>query len=143
MTRQSILFGGGGIPKLGTDTDWPFDKNSAATSYRVISAFDASSGPADIFGGATPAVAGPGMFTYMELTGLTDSEALTITLIVDGVTRWNKAITQSGTTHLLMGNTLAGAGFPEGYRFESTWVLNLTTAVDSSINIQYMWRPIL
>ena len=138
----SSITGGGGSAgvNLAPDLTFPSSINAEAG---VVSAtgIDASSGLTEIL-----SVTGKFIVDYMYLSALT-AENLTVKLTVDGVVVWNSTFT-SGTELALLGghNGISlghGPSSSASILCNSSLVLEVQTATDTSISFSYLARPIL
>lgn len=135
MTINTSAFGGGGIPKLGADLTWPSVSDAAGGVPSVT--FDPS-------GGLTTALSLTGKFaiSWLELFGLTNSETYTVKLTVDGVVIWNDTFAHgSGNIYLL--GTASNANPEIPISCNSTFLLEVQSAVDTSVSLRYKVRPIV
>ena len=126
---------GGGLPQLAPDLTYPSDKASSTTTYRIITSIDATAG-------LTTALALSGKWSVSNLyfSNMT-TETVTIKLTVDDVVVWNDTFT-SGTSERLLGATSV-IPIPEAYGCKSSFLLEIQTATDNNIQLQYLARPLL
>ena len=129
---------GGGLPQLAPDLTYPGDRsNLNLRTYKEITGINASLG-------LTTALSLSGKFAISLLRfGGASAELMTVKLTVDGVIVWNDSYTGTSTQQYLLGNTSAGAGVSETIECNTSFLLELQTATDTSVNLQYMARPIL
>ncbi len=130
--------GSGGLPQLAPDLTYPGDRrNLNITTYKEITGINASLG-------LTTALSLSGKFAISLLRfGGTSAELMTIKLTVDGVVIWNDSYTGTSSSQYLLGNVAGGAGTSETIQCNTSFLLELQTATDTSVNLQYMARPIL
>lgn len=140
-TSLAGLVGGGGgssLPMLAPDLTYPNDRLQASATIKRITGIDAS-------GGVTTAInlTGKYMVSFLRLASLTN-ESLLVKLTVDGTIIWNDTITSSGTTVSLLGTERATANqtVPETVSCASSFLLEVQTATDTSIDLWYLARPI-
>ena len=131
MTIKLSSKGGGGTPKLATELTYPSSIGTA--HYKQIVGINATAG-------LTTALSLSGRF-FIELIQFINltAETITVKLTVDGVTIWNDTFT-SGTSLPLIGNTSVGSN---AVKCDSTFLLEIQTATDTSIDLRYIARPIL
>ena len=130
---------GGGLPQLAPDLTYPGDRvNLNLRTYKQIAGINASLG-------LTTALSLSGGFavSLLRFTNTT-AELMTVKLTVDGVVIWNASFTGTGTAgQYLLGNMSAGAGVSETVQCNTSFLLEIQTATDTTINLEYMARPIL
>ena len=143
MTINTSSFGGGGLPKLTPDLLF-FDRQGGSNIIYSTATIDAS-------GGLTTALSltGKYMLNSVGFVNLTN-ETVTVKLTIDGVIIINNTFTVSGTSISVINTyngvsattTLSQMGFtPVGC--DSSFLLEIQTATDTSILLQYNVRPIL
>ena len=142
MTINTSSFGGGGLPKLTPDLLF-FDRLGNSSAIVSSASIDAS-------GGLTTALSltGKYMINSVGLSGMT-AETVTIKLTIDGVIIINNTFTS--TTSVSVVNTYNGTATttsPSQIGFtpigcDSTFLLEVQTATDTNISLQYNVRPIL
>ena len=140
--RLSGLGGSGGLPKLAPDLGFfESTENNRGTQKTLI---------IDPSGGLTTALSLTGKFAIsgIGLQGLT-AENLTVELTVDGVVIYNDTfvsntalsiLNASSGGQLLSSNTFADV---RAITCDSSFLLRLQTATDTSVTVNYMVRPIL
>ena len=130
---------GGGLPQLAPDLTYPGDRvNLNIRTYKQIAGIDATSG-------LTTALSLSGKFaiSLLRFTNTT-AELMTVKLTVDGVVIWNDSFNGLSTAgQYLLGNMSAGAGVSETVQCNTSFLLEIQTATDTTINLEYMARPIL
>lgn len=135
---SKIAGGGGGLPQLAPDLNYPANKDNA-NNYYFITGIDAS-------GGLTPVLSLSGKFEISNLA-LHDQtvESNTYKLTVDGVVIWNATRPGQGTPDLFIGGTLnsSSAATDAVISCETSFLFEVQTATDTSIALQYLARPIL
>tara|TARA_R110002153_G_scaffold47169_1_gene133393 strand:+ start:135 stop:665 length:531 start_codon:yes stop_codon:yes gene_type:complete len=131
--------GGGGLPQLAPDLTYPGDrKNQNLRTYKEITGINASLG-------LTTALSLSGKFAISLLRFITIApEPMTIKLTIDGVVIWNDLFTgAAATSQYLLGNIQAGMGVSEAIQCNTSFLLEIQTATDTSVDLYYMARPIL
>ena len=131
--------GSGGLPQLAPDLTYPGDRvNLNIRTYKRIAGIDATSG-------LTTALSLSGKFAISLLRfSSTSVELMTVKLTVDGVVIWNDSFTSSASSGpYLLGNVAAGQAVSETMQCNTSFLLEIQTATDTSINLYYMARPIL
>lgn len=136
-TLLSSVIDGGGLSQLAPDLTYPSSTVGNAGYVRVA---------------LNPSV---GLITALSLTGkysiallrfaqLT-TEAVTVKLTIDGVVIWNDpASLPSGTVLRLLGMSTGSADeIPETITCNASLLLEIQTATDASVNLEYLARPIL
>ena len=124
---------GGNLTQLAPDLTYPSDLTSTVNTVITVSGIDAQ-------GSLTTILSLSGKFSIplLALSALT-AETITIKLTVDSVVIWNDTFTSS-TTLTLLGKL---GDYREPIQCNSTFLLELETATDTSIDLDYMARPIL
>ncbi len=134
--KLSTVVGGGAGVELAPDLTYPSSTVTNAGYIRVA---------------LNPSV---GLITALSLTGkysitllrfaqLT-TEAVTIKLTVDGVVIWNDpASLPSGTVLRLLGASNGADEVPETIQCNNSLLLEIQTATDAAVNLEYLARPIL
>jgi len=137
MTIKLSSKASGELPRLAPDLTYPTDKSSATIGWIKVSGIDASSG-------LTTALSLTGKFviTFLQFSNLTN-ESLVVKLTVDGVIIWNDTIPSSGTLNNLLGAIDATNSPAEFIQCDTTFLLEVQTATDTSIDLDYLARPIL
>ena len=139
MPMGTTSGGGGALPSLAPDLTYPGDRLSLnLKTYKEITGINASLG-------LTTALSLSGKFAISLLRFKDISTGLmTIKLTVDGVVIWNDSFTGTGTnSQYLLGNTSGGAGVSETIQCNTSFLLEIQTATDPSVDLYYMARPIL
>jgi len=134
----STLVGGGGLTRLAPDLTWPSSKQSATVTYERITGINAQ-------GSLTTALLLTGKFSisYLFISGWT-AEAVTIKLTIDGEVIWNDSFSATLTSENLLGQlSSAGLGPQEVISCDSSLLLEIQTATDTSITLDHTTRPIL
>jgi hypothetical protein len=133
---SSITGSGGGL-SFAPDLTAPSSALSQNLPYRSITGINGSSG-------LTTAISLTGKYavSWLKFEGLT-SETITIKLTVDGVIIWNDTFTCQ-TSLQLLGNTSSSEVCVDGpYICNQSLLLEIQTATDTSVNLEYLARPIL
>lgn len=132
MTILLSSFGGGGLPRLAPDLNFPLERASGASTLKSVNLTPTPGTPE-----AALSLSGKWAVNFLEFLGLT-SEALTIKLTVDGVIIWNSTVPPATTQHLL-----GEQNTNEAYQCESSFLLEITTISTTSCRLDYLARPIL
>ncbi|MCK5609385.1 hypothetical protein KAR91_46360 [Candidatus Pacearchaeota archaeon] len=124
---------GGSAVLLAPDLTYPSDLTSPTDPVITVSGIDAQ-------GSLTTVLNLTGKFS-IPLLGFTvlTAETITVKLTVDSVVIWNDTFT-SGTALNLLGDL---ADYREPIQCNSTFLLELQTATDTSVDLNYMARAIL
>lgn len=96
-------------------------------------------------GGLTEALSltGKHFVSFLRFTGLT-SESITVKLTSDGVVIWNDTFTVAGSILQLLGATESAVGGVAGQvGCETSLLLEIQTASDTSVSFTWLARPIL
>lgn len=138
-TKLSTVVGGGGLPKLAPDLTFPSSKISNA-NYVQITGINA-------VGSLTTALSLTGKFSvsYLALNSVA-AETITVKLTVDGVVIWNDTYANTVTTVNNFIGTLesvSGGAAEQAVQCESSFLLELQTTADTSVNVLYIAREIL
>lgn len=131
----SSVTGGGVLPQLAPDLKFPSDKNSL-TNTTLISGIDGSSG-------LTTALSLTGKFivSYISLANFV-AETSTVKLTIDGVVIWNDTFTTATGTDYFIGNVVANYT-DVTLQCNSSFLLEIATTTDTSVDLTYVARPIL
>lgn len=134
MALLNSITGGGNGFKLAPDLTFPGDIAGSGSFKRLV--FDPS-------GALTTALSLTGKFVIDTLyfSGLT-AETITVKLTVDGVVIWNDTFTTT-TTLALLSNISTVSGSSISITCGSSFLLELQTATDTSVTLDYLARPIL
>ena len=135
MADQNLSYIAGSmeLPKLAPDLTYPTDKGEAgvgATNETV----------AVTAGVLSTVISKTGKYSFSTLaySGLV-GEAMTHKLTIDGEVIWND-VGQSGTVETLLGvDNNHGLAF----KCDTSFLLEINTLTDTSVNIQHDLRPIL
>jgi hypothetical protein len=138
MTIEVGKSGGSALPQLAPDLTWPSDKN-VFTNYKLINL--------DPSGGLTTALSLEGKWSISSLllSNFT-AELITIKLTVDDRIIWNDTFTLTSTSEsVLIGGILnSNTTLQDAVTScKASWLLEIQTASDSSVNVKYTARPIL
>ena len=142
MTINTSSFGGGGLPKLTPDLLF-FDRQVSSAEMYAQSIIDPS-------GGLITALSLTGKYMinsvgFFQLT----SEAVTIKLTIDGTVIINNAFTSSTSINVInttVGKALVSGSSQMGFAplgCDSTFLLEIQTATDNAVTLQWNARPIL
>jgi hypothetical protein len=136
----SSTVGGGGLPQLAPDLTFPSS---------LIGNFGFKSiGSINAVGSLTTVLSLSGKFyvNALRIEGLT-AETITIKLTVDGVVIWNDTWANPNTILKLLGRTGVDANATtetvESIQCNESFLLELQTLTDASVNLKYLARPIL
>ena len=141
MSREFGICGssgdGGGLQQLGADLTWP---STVATfgALQIISGLDMS-------GSLQTALTATGKFELDRLyISSHTAELMTIKLTIDGVVVWNDTYSSSLTTTFLLGvtSTTSNTASESGKLVAETFLLEIETATDTSIDVNYILRPL-
>lgn len=130
----SDLDGTSVLPRLAPDLSFPSGVLSGSI-YQVV---------LDPSGGLTTALSLSGKFSinYIEFAGLT-AETITIKLTIDGTVIWNDTFTAASTARLLGAREGSANGISQEIQCNSSLLLEIQTATDTSVVLNYLARPIL
>lgn len=134
----STIVGVGGLATLAPDLTWPSKAKTASVgSTQKLTAVDVSGSLQTVI-----TASGKFNFEHLKVENLT-AESITIKLTIDGEIKWNDTFTCNTTADLY--NVAAGTGFiggEDGNKVNSTFLLEMQTATDTSINVYFTLRPI-
>ena len=136
MTIKTSSFSQGSGFKLAPDLNFPADINAGnATTALSSVVFDPS-------GGLTTALSLTGKFAIpiLTLASLTSSESYTIKLTIDGVVIWNSSNSQPLVARPLLSSA---QGNDITIFCESSFLLEVQSTIDNSVQLLYLARPIL
>ena len=137
MALLNSIAGGGGNIKLAPDLTFPSSLANASAIKSV------SLNPST---GLITALSLTGKFVVDTLlfVGMT-VETVTIKLTVDGVVIWNDTFTAATTLYLLSQQSSTGSlpGSSSSFTCDSSFLLEIQTATDTSVFLEYLARPIL
>lgn len=139
--KTSSLGGGGGIPALAPDLTWPASKAVSSVGYKRITGINATAG-------LTTALSLTGKFLINGLIfDSMTSETYTVKLTVDGVVIWNDSMTSIGSSTLVLYGS-ASSSFSNstnelGFICNTSLLLEIQSTTDTSVNLEYIARPIL
>ena len=131
--NSNTLVGGGDLPKLAPDLSFPGDiQTGSAVPKKTITL--------NAVGALTTAIFLTGKYniSLLHFTSLTP-EATTIKMTVDGVVVYNSTFTSGTQIALLGGFNL----YESPIQCDSSFLLDIEVASDSSIFFKYLARPIL
>lgn len=139
MTIRTSSLTGGGALRFAADLTWPSDKSSSANTYKTITAIDGSLG----------------LVTALSLTGKFSVAALgfenmvnenyTVKLTVDGVVIWNDTVSVTTGDLWLLGpasSAITNTGHDGVYICNSSLLLEIQSTTDTSVDLNYITRPI-
>jgi len=128
-----------GIPlTLNPDLAYPANRFSQNNTYIRITGIDASAG-------LTTALSLTGKYavSYLEFKSVS-IENMTIKLTIDGVIIWNSTFLTDNQEQGLFGNNSSdGDGPDEILQCNDSFLLEVQMASDTSIDLNYLARPIL
>lgn len=125
----------GFLPKLNTDLDFPSSIENAG--YKEVNGIDCSTGLTTVL-----SLTGKHMISLLYLGSMT-AENVTIKLTVDGEIKWNDSFALSTTSLSLVGTNFTSSSTTDFFGCESSLLLEVQTATDTSIDLRYMSRPLL
>lgn len=126
------------LPQLAPDLTMFTDRGSLTRTFTQVTGIDPSSGPVTALS-LTGAYAVP----YIALTGFI-AESITVKLTIDGEIKVNDTFTASTSKMPLWGGLYNDNNVTsESYGCKTTFLLELTTATDTSVTLEYIARPIL
>ncbi len=135
---QVIGGGGGGLPKLAVDTDYPKDKLDGNAQLGV--SFNPS-------GTLTTALDLTGKFIIIaiSLSSVLANNIAQIKLTVDGVVVWDVDPLTNATAEFYIGGIPQSGndGWSEAVICESSFKFEVKTDSDSAVTLNYLVRPIL
>ena len=138
MTINLSSKSSGGIPILAPDLNYPVNKVAGDQTIISIAGIDGSSGLVTAL-----SLTGKYYVSFLRYSGITN-ESMTHKLTVDGVVIWNDSAVSGGTSLALLGSTTATVQTPpETIQCDATFLLEVSTTADTSINLSYLARPIL
>ncbi|MCP4089908.1 MAG: hypothetical protein GY746_08950 [Gammaproteobacteria bacterium] len=136
VLTSGFLQNKGNSLRFGPDLSWPSSVGS--TGVKTVAALDMS-------GSLQTALELTGSYaiSFLNLRNLT-AEVCTIKLTVDGVVIWNSTFT-TGTALPLLGSTAGEANGNNDMvmQCDTSFLLEIQTASDTSIDLDYIARPIL
>lgn len=127
----SSLGGGGALPSLAPQLTFPEDTNISGEFS--VTGINGSAGLVTAL-----SLTDKWMVSFLEFENMT-SELVTFKLTVDSVIIWNSTYSLVGTSKDLLGVT----NFSEPVKCNSTFLLEVQTATDTNITLNYRARPIL
>jgi len=130
----SSLVGGGGIVLMAPDLNYPSTLN--AGSFKQVTVNPAGSLVTAL------SLTGKWQLFMLELNGLT-AESLTVKLTVDSVVVWNDTFTSSTVLRLIGAITGTTQNPSEPIYCNNSLLLELQTATDTAVQVNYNARPIL
>jgi hypothetical protein len=130
--KLSTVIGGGGLPQLAPDLTFPANNISDTNILRSVTV-------AVTAGVKSTTLNLSGKFSIGSLayTGLV-AESMTHKLTVDGVVIWDAAKVVAGSNH-----SFINASDQTAYECKSSFLLEITTTTDTSVDLEYLARPIL
>ncbi|WP_372857600.1 hypothetical protein [Pseudoalteromonas sp.] len=141
MTIKLSSKGGGGLPRLAPDLNYLATRVATTSNYSKINL--------DVSGGVLQtalSITGKFKLDYIELVSLTASESVKSKLTVDGVVIFDGSAgyTVDSTRDSLIGYaTTSGPVIFGGYEVKESLLLEYATTTDTSIDLNYLVRPIL
>ena len=133
--RLSGLGGSGGLPKLAPDLTWPTDiSSSLACKLLILTLTPATYNTALSLTGKFSV----GLLSFQGLL----NEQVDIRLTIDGVIIWNGGQVINTGSFRLLGNE-TGASYRERISCDSSLLLEIQTATDTSCTLFHDARPIL
>jgi len=125
--------GASGLPRLAPDLTFP--SRIANAPYEEVNI--------NPVGSLTTALSLTGRYAIhlLYFTNLT-AETVTVKLTVDGEVKWNDTFT-SGTVMNLLGTSSTVSASSDSIECNSSLLLEIQTATDTSVNLRFLTRPIL
>ena len=142
MILESNLGGDGGPPKLAPDLNYISNSINSTSGYAQITGIDGSSG-------LTTALSITGKYAVCALGFVsTTAESVTIKLTIDGVVIINDTFTAATSISILnVSNGLPGSSTTVAdigaVVCNSSLLLEIQTASDTDVSLNYIVRPIL
>jgi hypothetical protein len=135
MTIKLSLKGGGSLPILAASNFT--NRASSSVNYDQVTGIDGSSG-------LTTALSLTGKFAVSSLAFESMiNELVTVKLTIDGVVIYNDSQTVTSTVFSVVGVRLSSSFPTEGsYLVNSSLLLEISTATDTSVILNYIARPI-
>jgi hypothetical protein len=130
----SSIVGSGGLPQLAPDLTWP-SSLSTNTNYATVNL--------NPMGALTTALSLTGKYAIdlLAFANIT-AEQVTVKMTVDGVIVWNDTYTAAGNNIRLFGVGIDGLP-PSTMQCKSSLLLEIQTLTDTSVDLNYIARPIL
>jgi hypothetical protein len=126
------------LPQLAPDLTYPGDRNNL--NFQTVETISGINGSAGLV--TALLLTEKSAFSYLAFTG-TSAESMTVKLTIDGVVIWNSTFLATSSSQMLLGYARQGQGAPEMYSCKETLLLEVQTASDTSISLDYLARPIL
>ena len=137
MTIKLSSKGGGGLPKLAPDLTWP-SSLSASLGFVRVTGIDPSAGLTTAL-----SLTGKHSINYIALTSLT-VENITIKLTIDDLIVWDDSYVSAGANLYIFGSKgAANSMVSESIKCDTSFLLEVQTASDNNITLEYLARPIL
>jgi len=132
--KTSSFSGGGALPRLAPDLSFPSDITQGSYPIVTITGIDASAG-------LTTALSLTGKFSVsvIQFQNL-PTDNVTFKLTVDGVVIWNSTPTLTVTAISLLGRATT---FLDPIQCNASFLLEVQTTADPSIDLLYLARPVL
>ncbi|MBE16514.1 MAG: hypothetical protein Unbinned6354contig1000_1 [Prokaryotic dsDNA virus sp.] len=125
------------LPRLAPDLTWPSAPATANVTYVQVLSINAT-------GGLTTALSLTGKYAVSHLAFINmTAETVTVKMTVDDVVIWNDTFTSGNAVELFGSRTVSGAGPDEVMMCEKSLLLEVQTATDTDIRLNYVARPIL
>ena len=125
----------GGAPKLAPDLTWPSDKINGTQNYETLTGIAVT--PASL--STVISLTGKFIVHHLNAKNLI-AEAMTWKLTIDGEVKWN-SVGKSQTSELLLGGIIDNT-VRESMQCDSSLLLEVNTTSDTSIDLDYLARPI-
>ena len=137
MTINTSSLGGSELPKLAPDLTAPTTWEGQRPFVR-ITGINASAGLTTVL-----SISGKGVVSYAAFIDLT-AASNTIKLTIDGDVIFNDDWTTTGTNPAIIGAATATSDFfYDPVSFNSSFLLELQTPVDTNVEFEYMYRKLL
>ena len=137
-TLSQVIGGSHGI-RMAVDTDWPKDKSDAFV-LKAVGGIDTTGGPTTIL-----SLTGKFVIHTLWMSLLTTNDVARVKLTVDGIVVWDVDPLTNATLEPYIGSdtVTAKSGHVEGIICDSSFLFEFQCDVDTSIQSNFMFRPIL
>ena len=137
MTINTSSLGGSGLPKWAADLTAPTTWVGTSSTVQ-ISGIDPSSGLTTVI--SIPSK--KGVMNLITMNSLT-AEDYTIKLTIDGVVKWNGVWTVAASSAALIGGIATTVLGYDPCPFDNSFLLEIQSTSDTSINVTYQFRETL
>lgn len=135
-TNLSTIAGGARHVKLAPDLDRP-SRISSVNTYETTTAINTSGSLTEVLN-----LVGRYAISYVALSNMI-AESITIKLTIDGVIIYNDSFVATSTAHLLIGEGSTGSKDQIIIQCDESFLLEVQTATDTSIDVLWTARKIL